>query len=214
MNRSLLKVLVILTAPITAACSRTPAEPLTSPRAGARVSPAETSSAAPPLIATKSGWRFPAADPNSGWSPTRKGVDVSVHGPGTGSGGFDVAYTREKGVASGAAFMLPPGSMTSLKSLVIKASATPDQRLQVCLTDANGIVWTLPTMRLTGTPETIELRAADIGPDPFQNAGKSPPTSADWSTMKMITILDISGFMGAPVAACRWRIESVEGVVQ
>jgi hypothetical protein len=32
--------------------------------------------------------------------------------------------------------------------------------------------------------------------------------------MRMITILDISGHMGAPDVACQWRIESVEGVVQ
>jgi hypothetical protein len=196
------------------ACSRSPSQenpsPPDAPSAGAGI----TAQVASPLIGTKNGWQLPAMDPQAGWHPTRKGVSVVAREPGTGAIAFDVSYTRDKGTASGTAFMLPKGSTGSLKSLVINASATPDQRLHICLTDTNGIVWTLPTVRLTATAETFELRAAEIGPDPFQNAGKSPPATPDWSTMQMITILDISGHMGAPSVPCQWRIESVEGVVR
>ena len=49
-------------------------------------------------------------------------------------------------------------------------------------------------------------------PDPFQNAGKRVPERPDWSDLRMLTILDIGGFLGAPAVDCTWRIESLRGL--
>ena len=84
-----------------------------------------------PLIASPRGWIVPAASAESGWAPIRDGVEITPDSASSTS--FEVAYTREKGTTWGVAFMLPDGAVSSLRSLVIVASAAPDQRLVVCM---------------------------------------------------------------------------------
>ena len=212
MKRTSAVILALLT-PL-AGCSQSPqpAPSTPAPPPNTSASVVSTPSVPPPLIATPRGWTIPASDAQAGWHPTSAGVSIAPVPDAPTS--FDVGYTRRKGTASGAAFVLPRGATSSLRSIIITASASPDQRLYVCMTDAQGVVWTFPTMRLTSTARAIELSAADVGPDPYQNAGKTPPPLPDWSTMEMLTILDISAHMGAPAVPCRWTVHAVEGVVR
>ena len=213
MPRTLAPTLLLALITSLAGCtpSTSPHHPtVETPRKAAAAPPTPAVSA--PLIATSRGWMVPAVSAESGWAAIRDGIEIV---PGTASStSFEVAYTRDKGTTSGVAFMLPEDALSSLHALVVIASAAPDQRLFVCMTDAQGVVWTFPTVRLTGRTSTIELAVSDVGPDPYQNAGKTPPASPDWSTMRMLTILDISGHMGAPAVPCRWSIQSIEGVMR
>lgn len=163
-----------------------------------------------PLVATDRGWRLAAPDASQGWQPIRPDVEVA----GFSGGGVEVSYLRQTGAAFGIAHMLPEGATAGLKSIEIKGSGTPAQRLYVCLTDANGIVWSFPTLRLTEEAKVHRLNTDDVRPDTFQNAGKTPPVAPNWQEMKMLTLLDISGHMGGRSVECEWRIESLEGVTR
>ena len=144
----------------------------------------------------------------SGWFPIREGVGIEGDAK---AGEAVVRYERTRGTASGLAIQLAPGSCATLESLAIRGSSQPAQRLHLCLTDANGVVWTFPTVKLGAAVETHRVSSAEIVPDPFQNAGKTIPAAPDWSAMRMLTVIDISGHMGAPVEQVTWRIESIVG---
>lgn len=167
-----------------------------------------------PLIATDTGWRLAPVHPGGGWRPIHEGVAIAPRDPGSDDTAVVVSYERAAGVAAGVAYVLPPGATEGLASLIVSATARREQRLHVCLTDADGIVWTFPTIRLSEDGGRFELLAAAVRPDPFQNHGRTPPASPDWGAMRMLTILDITGFMGAPGIGCEWTISRVEGVIR
>lgn len=199
-----------------AACSQ-PVEHTASPAAlVVAAPPTETAAAAPVIVpveepvAAPAGWSFSphtAAD-ETGWHPIRDGVTVALAEDGAA---MEVRYHREGGTAAGVAFELAPGSCTALDTIALRLSAAAKQRLWVCLTDAQGVVWSFPSIQATTEAADFTLAAADVRPDPFQNSGKEVPEQPDWAQMQMLTILDISGFMGASAVDCVWRIESVRG---
>jgi hypothetical protein len=161
-------------------------------------------------VAAPAGWSFSphtAAD-EKGWYPIRDGVTVALAEDGAA---MEVRYHREGGTAAGVAFDLAPGSCAALDTIALRLSAAAKQRLWVCLTDAHGVVWSFPSIQATTEAADFTLAAADVRPDPFQNSGKQVPEQPDWAAMQMLTILDISGFMGASAVDCVWRIESVRG---
>ncbi len=160
------------------------------------------------VAASEEAFAFRAAESLQGWFPIREGITVE-RDAATGAG--LVRYRRERGTASGIAIHLAPNACTELASLVLRGASTPGQRLHLCLTDANGVVWTFPTVKLGSEMQAHRVGAAEIAPDPFQNAGKTIPAKPDWSSMRMLTVLDISGHMGAPVEEVTWRIESIVG---
>jgi hypothetical protein len=171
-----------------------------------------TATAAPAAVSEKSPacWAFTpgASAEGAGWYPVRNGVAVT---PAADGAAMNVSYVRTKGKPAGVAFHLTPGASERLGSIALRMSARPEQRLSVCLTDGQGVVWTFPTIKALGDVGDFMLSASEIKPDPFQNAGKQVPARPDWSSMRMLTILDITGFMGAPEAECSWRIEFVRG---
>jgi len=172
------------------------------------------------------------------WRGIRPGVEVTSSNGGSGSGaasGLDVRYTRASKAASGVAFALPAGATANAAALELRISASPRQRLLVCFTDASGVVWTMPAIsagpeglgevgsaggsaagqvgQTTDSPargELFTLKFQDLKPDRWQNAGKTIPARPDPASFGMLTVLDISGFMGAPEEACRWRLDAVE----
>lgn len=156
------------------------------------------------------GWSFAARSAASepGWYPIHPGITVA---PTADGGAMQVTYRRSRGKPAGVAFDLPAGASERLGSVALRMSAAPDQRLSVCLTDGKGVVWSFPSVKATAGAADVVLSAADLRPDPFQNGGKQVPERPDWSDMRMLTILDITGFMGAEEADCAWRIESVRG---
>ena len=172
----------------------------------------ESSTAAPAAISQQSStcWSFSptAAEGGTGWHPVRAGVAIT---PADGGAAMSVTYHRTRGKPAGVAFHLTPTASERLSTIALRMSAAPDQRLSVCLTDGKGVVWTFPTIKALGDVGEFTLSASEIKPDPFQNAGKEVPAQPDWSSMRMLTILDITGFMGAAEADCSWRIEFVRG---
>lgn len=144
--------------------------------------------------------------------PIHKGVDVRVDDQSV-----TVSYTRGRGQPFGAAYMLPgsdqpqrnhAGLLKDCTHVVLGIKTTPAIRPQLCLTDEAGNVWNAPLTKTQGDELTFDLSA--VQPDPFQNGGRTLPAKPDLSNLRMITILDISGFMGAPEASCTWTISSIE----
>jgi hypothetical protein len=184
------------------------AAPPVEPTVVAPAAPSAAPSAEP--SATPSGWSFSphtAAD-EPGWYPIHDGVTVALADDGTA---MQVSYRRAGGSAAGVAFDLAPGSCTGLATVDLRLAAAAKQRLWVCLTDSRGVVWSFPSIQATTEPTDFSLAAADVRPDPFQNGGKDVPPEPDWAEMRMLTILDISGFMGASAVDCVWRIEGLRG---
>lgn len=154
-------------------------------------------------------WSFSPRDANAaGWHAIRDGITVTR---ATDGSTMDVAYHRERGKPAGIAFELAPKSSERLGKVVLRMAAAAEQRLCVCLTDGAGVVWSFPTLKATTTQQEFQFAASELRPDPFQNAGKRVPERPDWSDLRMLTILDIGGFLGAPAVDCTWRIESLRG---
>jgi hypothetical protein len=137
-------------------------------------------------------------------NPIHAGVKVAL-----GTDAVTVTYARSRGKAFGVAYMLEPGSLTDRKELLLAIRTRPAMRPQLCLSDAAGNVWTAPAI-MDETPGQLRFNLSRLQPDPFQNAGRTLPAAADLSAMRMMTILDISGFMGAAEAECEWIIKRIE----
>jgi len=136
--------------------------------------------------------------------PIHPGVDVRVEGEVIKS-----TYTRSRGKAFGVAYMLESIALGEYATIELSIKTSPSQRPQVCLTDAAGGVWNAPALS-GSTGERLQFDLTRLQPDPFQNGGRTPGPSADLSTMKMLTILDISGFMGGAEVAKKWTIDGLE----
>lgn len=176
------------------------------PESSAGRTPAAPGAVAP--SANAFAFSFDGGQSVEGWFPIRKGIEIGQTAEGNAA---EIRYRRDRGTASGVALSLEPGACASLEAIVLRGASAPAQRIHLCLTDAHGVVWTLPTLKLGSEIETHRVLAAEIVPDPFQNAGKTVPAKPDWSSMRMLTVLDISGHMGAPVETVAWRIESIVG---
>jgi hypothetical protein len=146
---------------------------------------------------------------DKGWYPIHDGVQATR---ADDSNSMTVAYHRARGKAAGVAFDLAPDSCTRLGEIQLRLSAAAKQRVWVCLTDSQGVVWSFPSIQLGKDMTDVTLAAKDLRADPFQNAGKQVPAQPDWKEMRMLTLLDTSGFMGAAAVDCSWRIESLRGV--
>jgi hypothetical protein len=170
------------------------------PEAGVQSSPAAAASAAPAATS----WRIDAGSIGTSVHPIHGRIGVA-----TDDGAIGVRYHRTRGEAAGIAVQLAPGTFSADDSIELIGSAQPEQRVHLCLTDANGVVWTFPTVKLRGERTVGVVRVADLRPDPFQNAGKTVPAAPDLASMTMLTVLDISGFMGGQVEECAWRVESL-----
>jgi len=158
----------------------------------------------------RTGWSFAprTAATDAGWYPIHDGVTVALSDDGAA---MEVRYRRASGSAAGVAFDLAPGSCAALGAVDLRLSAAAKQRLWVCLTDSRGVVWSFPSIQVTTELADFTLLASDVRPDPFQNGGKDVPSEPDWAEMRLLTILDIAGFMGASAVDCAWRVESVRG---
>lgn len=181
--------------------------PVAAPVAAA--APANAGAAAATPRAPAPCWSFaPGVVDAAGWHAIRDGVTVTRAADGST---MDVSYHRDRGKPAGIAFELAPKSSERLGTIVLRMAAAAEQRLSVCLTDGNGVVWTFPTLKATTTMQEFHFAAKEVRPDPFQNAGKRVPERPDCSDLRMLTILDIGGFLGAAAVDCTWRIESLRG---
>jgi hypothetical protein len=136
--------------------------------------------------------------------PIHAGVNVRVDGDA-----IKGTYTRSRGKAFGVAYMLESIALADYATIELSIKTSPSQRPQLCLTDAAGVVWNAPALS-SSTADQLQFDLTRLQPDPFQNGGRTLPPSADLSTMKMLTILDISGFMGGAEVVCEWTIDGLE----
>lgn len=145
------------------------------------------------------------------WTGVSAGTTVSTS-PATAESPsrLAVSYTRARGQAFGVAFMLPFGATSNAESLRLGLRGEPAQRLVVCLTDADGFVWSFPSAKAEESFVMHTLRLDSLKPDRFQNGGRTAPASPDLSALGMLTILDISGHMGGGEVPCRWTIDAAE----
>ena len=176
---------------------QTPSQAAVPAAAPARGSPAPAVSASTSGLPLRDGERAML-------NPIHAGVKVAL-----GTDAVTVTYARSRGKPFGVAYMLEPGVLTDRPELLLTIKTLPALRPQICLSDAAGNVWTAPAT-MDETPGRMRFDLSRLQPDPFQNTGRTLPASADISTMRMLTILDISGFMGAAEAECEWTIEGLE----
>lgn len=127
---------------------------------------------------------------------------VTVRGDSTS---VVASYTRQRGKPFGVAYMLAPGALDGVEAVMVEMTTEPALRPQLCLTDADGFVWNAPATRDAATG-ALRFDVASAQADPFQNGGKVVPTKMDVSKIGMLTLLDISGFMGGSESACTWTI--------
>lgn len=145
------------------------------------------------------------------WNPINPAVALTTSTASDSTAArLEVTYTRARGRAFGVAFMLPFGTTASAESLRLGVRSEPAQRLVVCLTDADGFVWSFPSVKAEDSFSMHTLRFDSLKPDRFQNGGRTAPKAPDLSALGMLTILDISGHMGAAEADCRWTIDTAE----
>lgn len=123
--------------------------------------------------------------------------------------GAKVAYTRSRGKPFGVAYMLDANALVACDAITIAIKTSPSMRPQLCLTDAAGSIWNAPATKDAAAGE-LRFDLTRIQPDPFQNGGRTLPAKPDLTTVRMLTILDISGFMGGAEAPCEWTISRVE----
>lgn len=138
------------------------------------------------------------------FNPIHAGVAVRDE-----DGGAKVAYTRTRGKPFGVAYMLDANALEACNAITVAITTQPTLRPQLCLTDAAGNIWNAPA---TNDGGAVELRfdLTRVQPDPFQNGGRTLPAKPDMTTMRMLTILDISGFMGGAETPCEWTISRLE----
>lgn len=166
--------------------------------------------ALPPLPEHKGIRRMPLdqSSPHR-WTPIRDGVRLESTGA-RGAELLRVSYRRTRQTAAGVAFVLPDGSLRDAGELRLRIRCEPAQRLNVCLTDAAGAVWTFPALRADGESAERTFKLSELVPDRWQNGGRTLPDRPDLRSIRLLTILDISGHMGGAETDCTWTIELAE----
>lgn len=137
--------------------------------------------------------------------PIHAGVTVRAEGTDA-----VVSYTREKGKPYGVAQMLEPGVLVGCDEVVIAMKTQPGLRPQLCLTDAGGFVWNVAASATGAEAGQLRFDLARVQADPFQNQGRTAPDPFDLASMRMMTLLDITSFMGGAEVACEWRITRID----
>lgn len=136
-------------------------------------------------------------------NPIHAGVDVR-----SDDAGAKVAYTRTRGKPYGVAYMLAPNALVGCDAITVAILTQPTLRPQLCLTDAAGNIWNAPATQ--GAAGEMRFDLTRVQPDPFQNGGKVLPAKVELASAQMLTILDITGFMGGAEVSCEWTISAIE----
>ncbi len=179
--------------------------------AGAQpANPAEIASTLPPLPRDAGAVRLPlGTDGPFAWHPVRDGIAVAA-----APEGLTASYRVATGQPAGAALIIPPGTLAGLRSLRLKVHGTRNAQLTVFLRDAAGVSYAFPSVPVrVGDAREAEVFVEDLSY--LGQASAAPdPGSFDPGGAVMITLLDISGFMGPETPEVAWTLESFEGVLQ
>jgi hypothetical protein len=164
----------------------------------------------PPLAREAGTVRLPltSAEPYA-WHPVREGVRIE-----TSRGLLTSSYQVATGKPAGAALVVAPGTLSGLRALKIKTTASRALQLVVALHDAAGVVYAFPATPVRpGNAREAELSVEHL--TYLSQASSAPdPGHFDPAGAVMITLLDLSGFFGADTPEVSWTVESLEGVVQ
>lgn len=165
----------------------------------------------PPLPRTAGGVELPLAAEQTrqpfAWTPIRPGVTVAA-----GDQGLAVGFTVVTGAPAGAALVVPPGTLAGIDSLRLRARADRNAQLVVSLMEAGGAAFALPSVPLRaggGREHRLDLADARY----LEGQSTVPePDRFDPAQVVMITLLDLSGFMGSATPRVEWVIEGLEGL--
>jgi hypothetical protein len=143
------------------------------------------------------------------WRPVRDGISITGSG-----GGLTASYKVVTGQPAGAALAVPPGTLAGLRSLRLKLHGTRNAQVMVFLRDAMGVAYAFPSVPVqVGDAREAEIFASDLSY--LGQASHAPdPGSFDPANAVMISLVDISGYMGPETPETAWTLESLEGVVQ
>jgi len=171
---------------------------------------AEIARALPPLPRDEGAVRLPlSTDGPFAWRPVRDGISVTA-----APGGLTASYRVTTGQPAGAALVVPPGTLAGLRSLRLKLHGTRNTQLMVFLRDAAGVAYAFPSVPVqVGDAREAELFASDLSY--LGQASKAPdPGRFDPAGAVMISLVDISGYMGTETPETAWTLASLEGVLQ
>ena len=143
------------------------------------------------------------------WRGIRGGISVSATPEG-----LTASYRVATGQPAGAALVIPPGTLAGVQSLRLKLHGTRNAQLMVFLRDAAGVAYAFPSVPVRpGDAREAEVFVSDLSY--LGQASKAPdPGSFDPADAVMISLLDISGFMGSETPEVAWTITGFEGVLQ
>lgn len=181
--------------------------------AGAAAQPAnlgEIARTLPPLPRDAGAVRLPlGTEAPFAWRPVRDGISVAA-----APEGLTASYRVATGQPAGAALVIPPGTLAGLRSLRLKLHGTRNAQLTVFLRDAAGVSYAFPSVPVrAGDAREAEIFVEDLSY--MSQASAAPdPGSFNPAGAVMITLLDISGFMGPETPEVAWTIESFEGSLQ
>lgn len=182
-------------------------------RAGAGAQPAnlgEIARSLPPVPRDAGAVRLPlSTEGPHAWRPVRDGISVAA-----ASEGLTASYRVATGQPAGAALVIPPGTLAGLRSLRLKLHGTRNAQLMVVLRDGAGVAYAFPSVPVrAGDARETEIFVSDLSY--LGQASAAPdPGSFDPAGAVMITLLDISGFMGPETPDVAWTIESFERSLQ
>lgn len=143
------------------------------------------------------------------WRPIREGISV------TGSGGsLTASYQVVTGQPAGAALPVPPGTFAGLRSLRLKLHGNRTTQVMIFLRDAAGVAYAFPSVPV----QAGDAREAEVFTEDLSYLGQAShapdPGSFDPAGAVMISLVDISGYMGSETPETAWTVESFEGVLQ
>lgn len=171
---------------------------------------AEIARALPPLPRDAGAVRLPlGTEGPAAWRPVRDGISVTA-----APEGLTASYRVATGQPAGAALVIPPGTLTGLRSLRLRLHGTRNAQLMVFLRDAAGVAYAFPSVPVrVGDAREAEVFVSDLSY--LGQASSAPdPGSFDPAGAVMISLVDIAGYMGSETPETAWTLESLEGVLQ
>jgi len=143
------------------------------------------------------------------WRPVRDGVALDAS-----EAGLTASYRVVTGQPAGAALVVRPGTFAGVEGLRIRGAANRNAQLLVTLQDAAGAVYSLPAVPVrVGAPREHERYLDEATYFPPQSSA-ADSGGLDPAEIVMITLLDISGFMGSDTPEVEWTVEAIEGVAR
>ncbi|MEM7051077.1 MAG: hypothetical protein AAF604_15515 [Acidobacteriota bacterium] len=169
---------------------------------------AEIAASLPPLERTVEGVILPTdgTEPFR-WHDIAEGVEATSKDQN-----LEVSFAIQPGQAAGASLIVPAGTLEGLDHLAVTTHASRTSTLQITLQDGDGLVYAFPPFQVRiGKGRTSRLAFEELSHFPHQtevpDSGSFEPADA-----VMLTVVDLSGFLGGAAGDITWTIERLAGV--